>query len=140
MGSDQPALWSIGLRGTDASALADLRRWVASFLPHLERDRLHDVLLVADELAANAYQHAGGPQHLRMAVHPGGAGLTVEVDDPSPVWPVVRAPATQGRGLRLVGLLAERWGCQLDAGRGGKTVWARVPLGRAPGHRGAADA
>jgi hypothetical protein len=70
-----------------------------------------------------------------VAVDPGGAGLTVEVDDTSPVWPVVRAPAAPGHGLRLVGLLAERWGYQVDAGRGGKTVWARMPVGRADENR-----
>jgi hypothetical protein len=55
--------------------------------------------------------------------------VTVSVRDRSGAQPIVREPgpeALSGRGLRLVGEIAEAWGIEWTATD--KTVWARLPL------------
>jgi hypothetical protein len=46
--------------------------------------------------------------------------------DPSPAQPVLQAPdddAEHGRGLLMVELISDQWGCQPSPELGGKTVW-----------------
>lgn len=92
--------------------------------------------LVLSELVTNALRApAPGDRLVRVrAVYDGVEGLLrVEVGDAGLGWPSLRAPdddATGGRGLRLVSLVAERWGVDRWDGTVGKTVWAEV---KAPG-------
>ncbi|GAA2388873.1 ATP-binding protein [Streptomyces glaucosporus] len=98
-------------------------------------------LLVA-ELAANAVVHGRVPGRdfaLRLALSappPLPATLRVEVADargekrPS-LSPIAPAPSDEhGRGLLLVGALADRWGvCGREPGPSpGKTVWAELDV------------
>jgi anti-sigma regulatory factor (Ser/Thr protein kinase) len=103
--------------------------------PHVARAFLHRVLqswrldglsdvseLLATELVANVVTHVGGPMTLRAVRD--GIRLRVEIDDPSPVRPVVRHPGASdehGRGMLLVDYLADGWG--VDWRPDGKTVW-----------------
>ncbi|MFF3504461.1 PAS domain S-box protein [Streptomyces sp. NPDC003247] len=85
-------------------------------------DRADDALLLLSETLTNAVQHAEGPISLRL--HRTATALTVEVGDRSPRLPEPR-PAAQdeesGRGLVLVGALADSWGVRPTDG--GKTTW-----------------
>ncbi|MFI8103648.1 ATP-binding protein [Streptomyces sp. NPDC086023] len=95
---------------------------------------------VVAELAANAATHGrvqGRGFRLRMAVD--GPRLRIEVTDtrgevlPVPAPGPGRPYEEGGRGLLIVGALAEAWGTVPRADGGpGKTVWALVGLGPGP--------
>jgi anti-sigma regulatory factor (Ser/Thr protein kinase) len=121
-------------------ARATLTRWGAV-------DVVDDAMLVVSELVTNAVNATGVSGPLNWAELPPLSLLTVrlvaldgsvviEVWDSSPKEPVARTPAPDdehGRGLHLVGHLARRWGFYPH--RGGKVVWAELPL-RPPGPGG----
>ncbi|MFJ4616741.1 PAS domain S-box protein [Streptomyces sp. NPDC088812] len=90
-------------------------------------DRTDDALLLLSETLTNAVQHAEGPLSLRL--HRTATALTVEVGDRSPRLPEPRPAAEDeesGRGLVLVGALADGWGVRpTDEG---KTTWFTLTL------------
>ena len=84
-------------------------------------------LLLVSELATNAVRHAR--TEFAVEVRPTTTGVRVAVTDDNPGRP--RAPvvlpgpdAEGGRGLAIVGRLADRWGVEGDPP--GKTVWFEV--------------
>ncbi len=82
-----------------------------------------DAELVCSELATNAVVHTRN--RFSVVLRRERSGVRISVRDESPATPHPRdesATATSGRGLRLVALLARRWG--VDPADGGKTVWA----------------
>ncbi len=82
-----------------------------------------EVELLLSELVSNVVEHVGEPMSVRLTQHDGR--VRVEVDDPSEVAPVVRAPdlrAEGGRGMRLIASFADRWGTVVHSDDG-KTVW-----------------
>ena len=86
------------------------------------------VLLVANELVANAVDHAR--TDLELVVSFDGTAVVVEVHDQSILEPCLRPlnpTAARGRGLQMVNALAKSWRCVRDAG--GKTVQAVIVLG-----------
>ncbi|MFD4141423.1 SpoIIE family protein phosphatase [Streptomyces sp. NPDC058572] len=97
-----------------------------------------DVVLVVDELVTNAVVHAGTGAELlcrfEESTVQAPAAVVVEVCDHHPARAVHSEPHSAdqsgtpdyGRGLHLVGALAERWGITYHAAQ--KTVWARVPV------------
>jgi anti-sigma regulatory factor (Ser/Thr protein kinase) len=90
-------------------------------------DRLLDAQLVMSELATNAVRHAR--TDFWVTVRREHARVAISVRDGSGAQPIVREPgpeALSGRGLRLVGEIAEAWGIEWTAT--GKTVWARLRL------------
>jgi anti-sigma regulatory factor (Ser/Thr protein kinase) len=99
-------------------------------------DDLDTVELLVSELVTNAVVHAGTTVDLTMSLR-GDTTLRVEVADGSAQLPTSRhyeATASTGRGLSLLGQLAERWGADLTVS--GKTVWFLLPLtGGSPGRR-----
>ncbi|WP_245996346.1 ATP-binding protein [Streptomyces armeniacus] len=116
--------------------MAQLRSWDAPF---------ETAAYVVAELAANAVQHGRVPGRgfrLALALTPGdgSAGdstLRIEVTDAR----AERLPGTRrhaphpddesGRGLLLVGALADRWGV-IPGPVPGKTVWAELDLASVP--------
>ncbi|MFB4317176.1 ATP-binding protein [Actinomadura sp. 21ATH] len=92
-----------------------------------------DVVLMVDELVANAVVHGRGPVRLRLRLD--AAHLTAEVadDDPAAPAPPGRGPSDQaenGRGLMLVGALASAFGTRPEGP--GKTVWFTRHLNHHP--------
>ncbi|WP_458247190.1 SpoIIE family protein phosphatase [Streptomyces sp. MAI_2237] len=118
------ATWRLPARG-DAAARARtlaselLRQWGT-------RDVIRDsVMLVVDELVANAVRFAGGPITVRLIR--AGHGLLCEVGDTGNGRPR-RGPGglldDAGRGLHVVHALTTRWGVRwTDTG---KVVWASI--------------
>ncbi|MQY13743.1 hypothetical protein SRB5_38950 [Streptomyces sp. RB5] len=84
-----------------------------------------DAALIASELITNAVQH-GRRNCVRVSVeHIAPQAVRVAVADFSHASPMPRKPEDDeggGRGLMLVGALAEQWG--IDKRRWGKVVWA----------------
>lgn len=129
-----PAPWGLDLRGTDPSALAGVRRWAARTVPHLGPEHLSDLLVVIDELVANAYLHGGGPVQARLTALKTPCRVVIEVDDHSAVQPVLRIPRPglydqSGQGIALIRKIADTWGAHENPDSGGKTVWARLSCG-----------
>jgi anti-sigma regulatory factor (Ser/Thr protein kinase) len=94
--------------------------------------------LLADELVANVVRHVGEPMTVRAIRTPGR--IRVEVDDPSPVPPVLEHPdagTVQGRGILLLDALASEWGADLRPD--GKTVWFELDTGTATSEVHGAD-
>lgn len=112
---------------TPASA-AEARRWLREALEAATcQVDLDAVVLVTDELVANAAVHAHGSE-IRVDLYVEGDGVRVAVsdDDPTPVTP--RAPdpeGTGGRGFVIVDRLADLWGIRYAEGER-KCVWFRL--------------
>lgn len=110
--------------------LARLRRWVRSTLLSADGSSppswIHDVVLLADELVANAAAHAD--EWVTVDLVPRLDGVLVAVGDPRPRDPVelrVVAPTElSGRGLQVVSQVSSTWG--VLASRSLKTVWAWI--------------
>ncbi|MCP9959484.1 MULTISPECIES: ATP-binding protein [Streptomyces] len=95
------------------------------------------VTLVVAELAANAVLHGRVPGRdfeLRLAYDRSAGLVRVEVSDTHPARPRPPEPAPGpvahaegGRGLLLVGAVADRWGVAGRTGPG-KTVWAECTV------------
>lgn len=82
--------------------------------------------LVLTELATNAFQHGGGAD-VTVTWCADGTHLTIQVEDSSPVRPVLRTvdeSSEGGRGLSIVEALADRWGVSED----GHTVHCALAL------------
>ncbi|CAM5300119.1 ATP-binding protein [Streptomyces viridifaciens] len=97
---------------------------------------LGDVLLVADELVANAARHSPpGRHHASLHLSPDGDRIVVTVHDLSRAMPRLSVDALgnddveSGRGLLVVAALSVNWGAVVTAG--GKKVWAELALGKA---------
>ncbi|WP_329490355.1 ATP-binding protein [Kitasatospora sp. NBC_01246] len=110
-------------------------------LNSIATETFHSALLVIAELAANASTHGRVPgRGFELALRlvdkpPGGATLRIEVSDcrgdRHPTVPAAcAAHAQSGRGLTLVGALADRWG-SIPRHPNAKTVWAELDLRRA---------
>ncbi|MGB3437613.1 MAG: ATP-binding protein [Actinophytocola sp.] len=126
---------TLELTGSDAHALTRVRRWIREMLVGVGHAHVLDVIQVADELASNAYEHAGGPRAVHVCHRSAPRQTTVEVDDTSPLGRLTLGTsrfgkaACRGHGLQIVDQLTSAWGvrCTVE-GRGGKTVWAEIPF------------
>ncbi|MEU6381400.1 ATP-binding protein [Streptomyces sp. NPDC046909] len=102
-----------------------IRRIVRSLLAEWELAELTDAVeLGVTELVANVVRHV--PDRRCEVVVLRTAGVRVEVADGCPQLPSVPEglvpEAESGRGLVLVGAVADKWGVE-SRGRSGKVVW-----------------
>lgn len=108
----------------DAAALA--RRHVRTAMLDWGLDDLVDpVLLLTSELVTNALLHSG--TWITVLIVRDGLGVRVTVGDGSSVPPIRRrrsANASTGRGVQLLGAVADGWGW--DPVGDGKEVWFRL--------------
>jgi len=99
-------------------------------------DRADDVAAVVTELLTNAIRHAVpqargaaravSPWPVRLGLLHPGSHVVCAVADPSAEMPELREPDWQdesGRGLVVVSLLSDHWGCSAAPGEQGKVVW-----------------
>ncbi|MFJ9710881.1 ATP-binding protein [Streptomyces sp. NPDC101234] len=121
------------------ASAAHARSFVADALAEWGLDgQSDDILVCVSELATNAIEHAApAGQDFLVRVSLGNERLRVEVRDQGDGIPTVRdatADDCHGRGLILVGALADDWGVAYGAGVS-KTVWAEFkPCVPVPGH------
>jgi anti-sigma regulatory factor (Ser/Thr protein kinase) len=88
------------------------------------RAQVEDATLIASELVTNATRHAHSSCRLRLHVDPGL--VTVEVEDDSPIPPLLCTPRENdegGRGIAMVRQLTQHFRV-FDGPGGGKTVQA----------------
>ena len=106
--------------------VATLRRWGTA---HSSQD----IAIVVSEMVTNALRHAlpgpGGTRPrrpVRLGLLQQGPWVLCAVADPGKATPVPRTPgalAEDGRGLRMVYALSDRWGYTAPSDEG-KIVWA----------------
>lgn len=98
------------------------RRFVADAVAYrFAAERAFELALVVGELANNAVMY--GEEPIDLVITEGEHHVRIEMCDASPAMPtVVEANEHGGRGMRLVDLLADRWGAVANAGAG-KHVW-----------------
>ncbi|PTM91169.1 ATP-binding protein [Streptomyces spinosirectus] len=134
--------WSLPFTAEPEEAAA-LRR-IMRF--HLGRWGLHDITdaaqLCMTELVSNVINHVGAGTPTTLAVSMSGARLRIEVHDPDtralPTLVDAALEAESGRGMALVGAVADRWGVQLREDR--KVTWCELATGlpSVSGHSGGA--
>jgi anti-sigma regulatory factor (Ser/Thr protein kinase) len=96
---------------TTASGLAQIRRFVAKYANHAGLDRVDDLVLAVDELAANSIRHGGGTGSVSLWTESGY--VVSQVADHGylgdPLAGRTPAPVDQygGRGLLMVNHLAD---------------------------------
>jgi hypothetical protein len=115
---------------------------VASSVPtarHVVVDLLHtwevphavdDAALLVSELVSNVIDHVGGEATLTVELTYSGDWLRIAVVDGSAIRPVVQELSLdrpRGRGLRMLQIIASRWGS--DAQGDGKRVWFELRPG-----------
>jgi two-component sensor histidine kinase len=114
------------LRLTGANGSSVARRLVKRALGvwHLEH-QVDDALIVATELVENVAKHTSNGGELQLCVRHGA--LVIQVSDSSSQLPQVRSEdfrSPHGRGMRMVQVIADRWGARPTAS--GKIVWAEL--------------
>lgn len=115
--------------GPQAPSLA--RRFVGKTLDAWDQSDLRErALLAVSELVTNAFLYGEGDIVLVVTL---GVVLRVEVRDDGSGLPAQRnysPTSTTGRGLHLVGHMADRWGTSAPAGQSngakGKAVWFEI--------------
>jgi hypothetical protein len=129
--SPRVALRALPVDGRSVRAARDftittLRQWDAA-------DRHYEIATVVSELLTNALRHAfprccdSRPRWpIRLGLLQHGTCVVCAVADPSQRPPVQKDPgshAETGRGLHVIGALADTWGYTTPS-ETGKTVWA----------------
>jgi anti-sigma regulatory factor (Ser/Thr protein kinase) len=108
-----------------AEEVRQVRREIADYLGRCPA--ADDIILIADELAANAILHTqsrGSTFTVRCHASPGQ--VRIEVEDLGGPWRP-RNPGDRPHGLDIIEALAgpDEWGTE-TTGTGGRTVWARL--------------
>lgn len=100
---------------------------------------IDDASQIVTELVTNAVQATAQlprPRPVHLALSSGHCWLLISVADASPLAPLLRDPrpdAISGRGLAVVGALADRWGWQRVHYPGvKKAVWAEFHSPKTP--------
>lgn len=112
----------------DVASVRAARRFAALAVSRTSPDVVEVVEAIVSELAANAVRHAGTGYAVRVILE--HDCVLIEVADEGVGVPVARTPGASdpsGRGLQIVGALADEWGVREHPGEG-KTVWATVQL------------
>ena len=120
--------------GADPAEVGRARRWARARLAGsgIEADEplAETLILLVSELVTNAVVHTGRPAVLRLVL-PGGPGaggvVRMEVADGCARPPAPRhaeGSETNGRGLELVDVLADRWGWRPEGV--GKSIWVEL--------------
>lgn len=121
----------------DAASVAGVRRFISDGLDAWGEGRFAEAAeLVASELTTNVALHAGA-EFMYVTLERTPEGVRVSVEDDGPLGADVVQARTQaseeaswieldatGRGLAIVGLVAQRWG--VDGTSRGKHVWAEL--------------
>lgn len=107
----------------EPTSVVAARRFAAGMVTDGPVELRETVELMVSELATNCIRHVNAS--FEVSIERREDSYHVEVRDDGGGRPAMRSPAPEdvsGRGLRIVDLLAARWGVRYDA-NAGKTVW-----------------
>ncbi len=114
----------------EAGSIHAARRFVLDTAGHVDRERHDAIAVMTSELAMNAVQYAR--TEFTVTIEITGSTLRVEVTDSAPgtpePGPLPPARSLHGRGLFIVGQLADSWGITPPPAGAGKTVWFQAAL------------
>ena len=102
------------------------RRFATSVLSGAAPDTLEAIELMVSELATNCIRHTDSGFDLTIIRT--GQDIRVEASDHAGGTPTMGSPAPtdpSGRGLKIIDMLAARWGVRRDTPEG-KTVWFTI--------------
>jgi anti-sigma regulatory factor (Ser/Thr protein kinase) len=119
--------WELALEPTVQSAKRG-RDLVQRLLCDADPDCVETVVILTDELVANAVTHGRPP--IMLVVNLDRSSVNVAVTDAGPGLPILRPVpriAESGRGLVIVDVLSDQWG--VDPLPAGKRVWFRMTAG-----------
>ncbi len=128
--ADHYATWTLD---ADPVCVGEVRGLVRASLKQWDLTELADTTeLLVSELVTNALRYASGQITVRLVLE---RALVCEVIDDSAALPRLKQAGgddESGRGLHVVGQLAQRWGTRRTAA--GKVVWCEqpVPAGESP--------
>ena len=124
------------------NSIPAVRDYVVAMLHDQPTDLRETAAVLVSELATNAVRHGFGQDFEVSVEHrPDEDRLWVGVTDTGVGNPMMRQPpvtAEDGRGLQLIGLLADRWGVRRRRHHDAKTVWFELTgatTGTPPGNR-----
>ena len=107
----------------DHEAPRRARQALAAIFTGLDDPIADAVTLAASELVTNVVRHTNSPGVMRVWDPKPASPLRLEVEDYDPALPAIATqPRDGGRGLSLVGEVADSWG--VDPTTDGKLVWA----------------
>ncbi|WP_308114524.1 ATP-binding protein [Streptomyces sp. ISL-12] len=105
------------------------------------QELVEDAQLCVSELVANVIQHVGPGTPTTLVLAAEGVGLRIEVHDPDlralPTLTSAGPDSEAGRGMALIGALADRWGVDLTPER--KATWCELGTGVGPSDQRAAS-
>ena len=104
---------------------ARARQFVRDALADFPEHVIETAQLLISELVTNAVLHGEPPVKIELEIDP--PGVSVSVRDRGEEAPVLREPTEggeHGRGLHIVGHLADEWG--VESGVDGTCVWFRL--------------
>jgi anti-sigma regulatory factor (Ser/Thr protein kinase) len=107
-------------------SVREARRAVQRHLASADAKLLDALTLMTSELVTNAVRFARSP--VELCLRRSGRSVRVEVWDDDPRLPQPREvdmDASSGRGLTIIGALANAWGTETGRG-GGKRVWFEI--------------
>ena len=133
-GQDEWSLVRSDLFPCDPASVKAARRFVVECVELLGLQRLPDVQLMVSELATNAVLHAQSQFDLVLERVDRNT-VRVELRDFGQGAPTVvpgEAGSGGGRGLKIVDLLAQKWGVENRPAGQGKSTWFVVSLGAPP--------
>ena len=107
----------------EPQSVGSARRFAAGLVTEGPPELRETIELMVSELATNCVRHVNAS--FEVSLERTGDSYPVEVRDEGGGRPAMRSPSPEdvsGRGLRIVDLLAARWGVRYDADAG-KTVW-----------------
>lgn len=119
-----------------SSSVPAARRYVLDVLEGQPSETCQVAAVLVSELATNAVRHAGGSFEVTVERTAPDGPLWIGVTDAASGLPVLLTlppTAENGRGLRLVSTLADRWGVRRRRGTAEKTIW--FELGSAAGEQ-----
>ncbi len=107
----------------EPQSVGNARRFAAGLVNKGSAELRETIELMVSELATNCVRHVNAS--FEVTIERDGDSYHVEVRDEGGGRPAMRSPSPEdvsGRGLRIVDLLAARWGVRYDVDAG-KTVW-----------------
>jgi two-component sensor histidine kinase len=112
------------------TAVTHARRFVLEALGEVGPDVADNAAVMVSELATNSVRHAAS--QFTVTIDRTADEIRVSVDDDGAGLPMVKSPPPAeptGRGLRIVGALADAWGVTPHAHGPGKSVWFTLATG-----------
>jgi anti-sigma regulatory factor (Ser/Thr protein kinase) len=110
-----------------SASVRGARQFVMTSLPQIPTVTLENIEMMVSELASNCILH--GATSFEVCVVRADGRLRIEVTDFGEGTPVrldIDTERLGGRGLLIVGRLADDWGVDYLTTRSGKTVWFTV--------------